>query len=391
MKFEKNLNLIGKVDLELEFCKIFSKNNLFLITNVISEESYFEMTGESMYYALKEYEKEYGKSQYNRKKQIVNAIISRKKFCGGVLYHNSFKGGKDTQLRSTSAAIRTLLTAEKDGFYFEKDLNEIIEHHFSYYFVWDEGVWFCHDTSEKEGDTPKSHLKTSTWGKEKRNTVTLNTHLDSLTSLLLVLQEKPNYKEKYIDIARKGIISITKVLTTKNKKNAFNSVLQKIDNYIFKRYLKKLDNENVFWKVYQKIVHPLFFKVLSPTLFFKNGYIGRDLSIANIHVDYLLVNITDFLRLLVVYERLSLELKKKLAVKLNKKDLLKILEKAMVLVHENNNLKKYIETNNLQKAWYAESLYLYSHFSPKYNKELKVIVDSGLFNLETTAFAELLK
>lgn len=390
-KSKKILNIIGEIDLEEEYTNIFSKNHFFLITNVISETSFFEMTGESMYYALNGYEKEFGVNQKHKKQQIVDAIIARKGFCGGVFYHNSFKGGKDTQLRSTSAVIRTLLAAENDGFYFEKDLNEVIEHHYSYYFNWGEGIWFCHDTSEKDGKTPISHLKTKVWGKEKRNTVTLNTHLDSLTTLLLLLKEKPSYQEGYISIARKGLVSVNNVLKSRNNKGAFNSLLQKIDNYLFMKYLKNLDYETLFWRLYQKMAHPVLFKLLSPTLFFKNGYIGRDLSVANIHVDYLLVNITDFLRLLVVYESLSLELKQKMTVKINKKDLLEIVEKAMKFIHTNNDFKSYLEKNDLQKAWYAEALYLFSFFSLEYKKELKNVSDSNVFNLETTVFAELLK
>ncbi|MCG7502562.1 hypothetical protein MHM83_11835 [Tenacibaculum sp. Mcav3-52] len=390
MKFNKVLNIIGEIDVCCEFENIFSKNEGFLVTNVISEEYFFEMTGESMYYALKEYEVDSGINQKEKKRKIVKAIIKRKEYCGGILYHNSFKGGKDTQLRSTSAAIRTLLAGQKDGICFKKDLEEVVNHHFSYFFKWGNGIWFCHDTSEKEGKTPISHIKTKYWRKEKRNTLTLNTHIDSLTTLLLLLRDDSTYIDnvQYINKAKKAIISINKIFETINRKSKVNLFLQNVDNYLFEHYLRKVENKNIFYLMYQKIIHPLFFKVVSPTLFFKNGYIGRDLAIPDIHIDYLLVNIADFLRLLVVYDSLSEKKKEKINVDLNKEKLLKVVNKAIDLIHKSTNFQNYINKHDVQKAWYAEVLYLSSFYNNKYLEQLKAIKESSLYNLETTVFAE---
>lgn len=385
MEKEKLLNQIGKINININFNKIFDKNFRFLISNLFSDSHYFEMTGESMYYALLEQEEKFSVNNNEKKKKIAKAIIERKKYCGGILHHESFNGEKDTQLRSTSAAIRTLLVAEKDGFIYEKELLEIVDHHFSYYFNWGEAVWFCHDTSEKEGVTPKSHLKTSYWKKEKRNTLTLNTHLDSLTTLLLFIEQYPNQKEKYKGLLSKSILAVNKIIKTKNKSNYFNSFLQKIDDRIFNVYLKKISNPRKSWILYQKIVHPLFFKVLSPTMFFKNGYIGRDMSVANIHVDYFLVNITDFLRLLSVYNSIESKLD---TAKLNTSSILEILEKSFSLLEINENIKAYAKSTDLGKAWYAEAHYLYSFYSKKHEMVVNEIKTSELYNLETTIFAK---
>lgn len=385
----KILNLIGKIDIESEFKKVFSKEG-FLVTPEISDSVPFEMTGESMYYALNELEHNKNSSEKQKKRKIVDAIIRRKEYCGGTISHKSLNGGNDTQLRATSAVLRTLLGAEKDEIYFKNDFNDIFEHHFSYYFNWNKGIWFCHDTSEKVGKTPISHIKTKAFGKEKRNTVTLNTHLDSLTTLLLVLREKESYNNKAnVDLAKKAIHSVNKLLKVNANQSLINFLLQKIDNFLFKYYLKRIDKENFFWKVYQKIIHPLCFKLISPTIFFKNGFIGRDLSVMNIHVDYLLVNVTDFLRLLVIYESTPLSLKKKLDIELNKKDLLKHLKNAIKLVHNNDDIKLYINNNNLQKAWYAECIYLFSFFDNEFEGSKMEIMNSRLYNLETTIFAHL--
>jgi hypothetical protein len=386
--FKKKLNIIGEIDIDKEFDIIFSKDHKFLITNVIGDRHYFEMTGEIMYYALKEYEQNNGISQIEKKRKIVDALLNRKYFCGGAFYHKSFNGEKDTQLRATSAVIRTLLASEKDGFKIDKVFKEVCEHHFSFYFRWKDGIWFCHDSSELDGKTPTSHLKTKAWGKESRNTVTLNTHLDSLTSLLMAINAKDiGFYKKYKDIANKGVVAINTVLETTNKKTIVNTFLQNIDAYLFNKYLKKITSKNKFNVLYQKIVHPFLFKILSPTLFFSNGFIGRDLSVANIHVDYLVVNVTDFLRLLVTYDSLDKKTKENLG-ELNRVGILAIVTKAINLIETNRFLKRYIYSQEIQLTWYAEIHYLFSFYSSKYKVIVKELTESNLYNLETTSFVE---
>ena len=343
-----------------------------------------------MYYALNDLEKVSGVSQIVKKKKIIDALIRRKTACGGAFYHKSFKSGTDTQLRATSSVIRTMLMAEKDGIYFKEELNEIVKHHFSYFFEWGSGIWFCHDSSEKEGETPLSHLKTTQWGKGKRNTVTLNTHLDSLSTLLILVYEKPDFLGVYQNSLNRAIVSLNFVLATRNNNTKFGSFSEKIDNYLFKKYVKKIIKPNLIDAFYQKIMHPFFFKLVKPTLFFENGFIGRDISVCNIHVDYLLVNIVDFLRLIVCFDMIKSDDKIKI-ITLDRTAILEVVEKAVELIETNNVLKENILISDIQKAWYAELHYLRTQYTDKSNAIVEELHASNKYNMHNTYFTALMK
>jgi hypothetical protein len=383
----KKLNNIGRLNIENEFERIFCNKKGFLMRNNLIDGHYFEMTGEFMYYALKELEEVTGISQLDRKEKIVRALQNRKREGNGVFFHKSFVGENDTQLRSTSAVIRTFLEARKDGFIVDQDILEVVNHHYSYYFEWNTGIWFCHDTSELKGKTPLFHLKTKVYNKSNKNTVTLNTHLDSLTTLLMVINSGVNCKVDLLTLASKAINSLNNLFEFDKNKKYVNMVLQKVDNMLFNKYLISLPKkqENLFSKFYQKIIHPLFFKIISPTIFFNNGFIGRDLAVCNIHVDYLTVNITDFLRLLVVYDKVAQKEQSEL-MKLDRESVLDKISKAIDLIETNKNLKTYIMGNDLQSAWFAEMHYLFSFYSSKYKVIVNELLESNLYNLETTSF-----
>ncbi len=181
------LVLIGDIILPDNIYDTFSSNG-YLITKSGGDDCYFEMSGESLYYALLDIERKSNQNMSYYKNLVVNAITMRIEACGGLLLHNSLAqdGECDTQLRASNSAIRTLLMAKRDGYPIENIIKSLIEYHFKYYFKWREGYWFCHDVSEKNGIKPKTHLMSKVLGKERRNTLTLNTHLDSLSTLLLI-------------------------------------------------------------------------------------------------------------------------------------------------------------------------------------------------------------
>jgi predicted membrane protein len=149
------------------------------------------------------------------------------------------------------------------------------------------------------------------------------------------------------------------------------------------------NKENLLSKFYQKIIHPTFFKIISPTVFFKNGFIARDLAVLNIHVDYLTVNITDFLRLLIVYDKVTQKSLNRLR-KLDRESILDKVSSAIDLIETNKNLKSYILASDLQSSWYAELHYLYSFYDSKYKNIVKEIEQSNLYNLRTTSFADMI-
>lgn len=369
------LNIIGRIDIDTEFDRIFDINKKFLITPSLGSNHYFEMSGESMYNCLLNEEIINNKDYGHLKKEIINALLNRRNACNGFYLHKSLKGNDtDTQLRSTSSIIRTLLLGYRDNLIDRSIIEDVIYKHFQYYLDWGEGVWFCHDTSEYNNSGPKTHIKVDYLSKDSRNTVTLNTHFDSMTTLGIVLNENIiEDNEDLINLYNRGLKSINKVLEKEKQTDKIDSLFQKID----KIYVNKLFNSNRTYidKLYSRILHPIMFKILKPTLFFKNGFIGRDLAVMNIHVDYLLVNIVDILRFLKSYNHIG-----KKTSNILKQDLINIVHNAVDLVHNAKGILNYIQSDDLQKAWYVEMLYLYQDYSDKYIDAFLIYKKENLYN-----------
>ena len=208
---------------------------------------------------------------------------------------------------------------------------------------------FCHDSSEYGGKTPFSHIRSKVAGKRWRNTLTLNTHIDSLNTLLLLkFYRKEHLLNFDLDYwINKGLISINQLLELTNKGKMMNK-LQAMDNYCLNLFLKEQHNSFLIDCVYEKIVHPIIFKLVFPTVFFNNGFISRDLSVLNRHIDYQLVK-----------------------------------ERAIDFVENNKSLLNYIQSSDLQRAWYAEMYYAMSNINSKYIKMAQNLYSDQLYCSES--------
>lgn len=354
----KCLNIIGKIDVDLEFNTIFSTKTGHLITPICGDDAFFEMSGESMYLYLQGLNDTISKE---RKEQVINALIDRINFCGGKLEHKSSKGGFDLQLRASSAAIRTLLYAYKDGFDTLGFLRKLVNEHYVYKFkVFDDAYWFCHDSSEYNNDLPKTYIKRSKCGTVPNNAFIINTHLDSLNTLLLLkIHNISNFSFDLDDYILKGIRGLQYSFSYRNKFR----VVQKLDEQIMNFSLK---HECTYSILIDRILHSTLFKLLSPCLYFDNGFIGRDLSVVNRHLDYLVVNIVDFARYYLLIHRspffsfASVE------------EIKGIILKAVNLIQTNKLIREKIEANDIQRASLAEMYFLVSKIdksvAPLFNK-----------------------
>lgn len=353
------LVLIGDIILPQNIYDTFS-NNGFLISKYGGNDCYFEISGESLYYALCDIEMKTNESMLQYKKIVVNAIKNRIKECGGRLLHGSLtqSGEKDTQLRASNSVIRTLLKACEDGFDIYDILCDLINFHYRFFFNWKDGIWFCHDTSEINGKKPRTHLQTRTVGKERRNTLTLNTHLDSLSTLIILKKQYPDIKLSFSldDYINRGIQSINQLFGIRD--NALSLLFQKVDDFFIKRisFLKM----GALGKAWTRIFHPVLFKLITPTIFFRNGFIARDLAVMNIHMDYLVVNIVDFARFMCLYRENCP--KGTLTYNL----LLEKIRKAVDLIEDSSNIKDYIKSTELLDAWYAEMYFTLSNLDPRF-------------------------
>lgn len=383
----KILLLIGEIDLIKEFARLFSSDGKFLIAPTVKGNYYFEMAGEAAYYALQELEKNGNVSLKAEKDKIVQAVKLRLEYGNGRLLHQSLnKYGYDTQFRSTSAAIRLLIAAVHDGYTVNKEIKTIADYQFQHYFQWQNGIWFCHDSSELNGKMPWTHIKSKALGKHWRNTMTLNTHLDSLSTLMLLrlsdMQDLVDFNvDEYI---QQGLIAINQLTSIRPSK--LSVWLQNWDDYFFHKHIHctSLGKENV---IYERFIHPLCFKVFFPTIFFSDGYIGRDLAVFNRHLDYLVVNITDIARVISLYMRLQ---KRGIIDSdiLNCKLLHEKIIKAIQLIEKDKNLQDIIMQDELQSAWLAEMYYTIAYINPMYknkaltyNKQKKFCAVSPFFDV----------
>lgn len=379
--YKYRLVLIGDITLPDNIYDTFSSDG-YLITKTGGDDCYFEMSGESLYYALKDIERKYNENMGDYKSLVINAVKKRIEYCGGLLLHNSLAGNgeSDTQLRASNSAIRTLLMAKYDGYPVDDIIKVLLDYHFKYYFIWKKGYWFCHDVSEKSGIKPRTHLKTKVLGKERRNTLTLNTHLDSLSTLLLVKKFYPNIDlsfsiDEYIN---KGVESLNQLLGVKPSR--FNSFFQAVDNSVVKKInFNDLSRKDRFWT---RLIHPFLFKLCMPTIFFNNGFIARDLAVLNIHMDYHVVNVVDFARFINLYNETSFERRIDIA------DLLGKLDKAVSLIENSKNIKSYYESNEMADAWYAEMYFALANIDNKYLMKARELSAKNIYNTYSPFFKD---
>ena len=134
--------------------------------------------------------------------------------------------------------------------------------------------------------------------------------------------------------------------------------------------------------VYEKIIHPLVFKFIFPTVFFNDGFIARDLSVLNRHVDYQLVNIVDFARLLNLYKKIG-ETRVFTTTVLSLDAIVDKLDQAISFVENNKLLLEYVISNDLQKAWYAEMYYTMSNINLKYKEKAQSLYSDQLYCSES--------
>ena len=157
------------------------------------DNSPMEMDGYSLYLALKAYEIRYSSDLYDEKTEIVSALLERLHQCGGFWSHGKWTANKEEiHLRFTSAAIRLLVEAYIDGIIKDTFLiKRLLYNHLKYSEKLDMGEWFLHDSFESEIHNlhyPSHFSKNNQWGSSYRNLLVLNTHIDTLNTLLFTLE-----------------------------------------------------------------------------------------------------------------------------------------------------------------------------------------------------------
>ena len=170
-----------------------------------------EMDAYSLYLALKSLEQNYSIDYKPYRKKILDSILQRYHACGEFWNHSHWtSSSREVHLRFTSWAIRLLIEAFRDNLFNDPEiiisaLRKQISFHER---LQSNTLWFLHDSLETDtynGSYPQNLQSNEVFGSSINNTMTLNTHLDTLTTLLLALREikfvpKNNHDEFYNNV-----------------------------------------------------------------------------------------------------------------------------------------------------------------------------------------------
>ncbi|MFW9970746.1 MAG: hypothetical protein ACFFDF_11160 [Candidatus Odinarchaeota archaeon] len=282
----------------------------------------------SLYLGLKALECRENVKYTKLKKKIIEAILMRQESCGGFWYQNQWtNSGKEIHLRYSAAAIRLLTEAYNDKLIEKKEtvLNPLL-FHLSFYDKLNNGsLWFLHDSLEhpetKFNFYSKKNVEVNRlWGSSLTNQLVLNTHLDTLVTILYALfyihDLSDREKEILTNYTKLGLSGLKLVLTPRLK--IIRYLYQYIDKFARNKHFRKYDHTKYRFKflVTQKKTNKLFriiyrlrpldfyflfirtkLKSMSGLYIHKDGFIDRDLTIKGRPALYHLINIWDFAEL----------------------------------------------------------------------------------------------
>lgn len=211
-------------------------------------------------------------------------------------------GHDEVHLRFTSSALRLLLLIDNSQeLHHGLDKNELLLKHLEYSELLDEGRWFFHDSIEPScASYPQAHINNKCLGSSLGNMMILNTHLDTMTTLLMY---QYSCHDKAIDAYITDSIKALDFYIESASKLPL--AFEKIDGIIRNNYLKLFGNKKLVSKIirgglsvlYYRKIRLLFKKVYNVALF-SDGYIERDLCLGGPSFDYHVVNIWDLARVL---------------------------------------------------------------------------------------------
>lgn len=281
----------------------------------------------SLYLGLKALEINENLSYEHLRKKIVASIIRRKNDCGGFWKHNMWtNNGKEIHMRYTSAAIRLLIEAYNDALFKEKsDIISLLFKHLSFHERLVDGcIWFYHDSLESSlthSDFYKNKsVPNNLWGSSKENQFVLNTHVDTLVTILYVLKYLTDLtgeeKERLHSYLNAGLAALNLVLN--HRPGLLSTLYMTIDHFAREKHFANYDHSKFRFRdssqrkeipkikrIYQRLKpHNLYFdymrtylKSKSGTFIHRDGFSERELCIKGRPAYYHVSNLWDFARL----------------------------------------------------------------------------------------------
>jgi len=275
-----------------------------------------EMDAYSVYLALKGLEKTTCSQYLAERSQICDALLRRLSDCGGFWRHGAWtKSETEIHMRFTAAAIRLLVEAFEDGLIASPGIIvETLKRHLAYSEPLTRGTWFLHDSLEHASADlpyPQKRLSNTAFGSSHRNCLALNTHVDTISTILNVLQRIPlstAERNFFTRAAVSGLAALDLVLG--RSRSPFWRPFSAFDRLMRTMAFRSSGpgggpaGQRIKRKIYgfiRRTWFPLRQHIRSqlPAFAFPDGYIERDIALAGTSFEYHLVNVYDLARLLI--------------------------------------------------------------------------------------------
>lgn len=270
----------------------------------------FEHQIYGVYLALQALELRQDTDYSKLKTKIVNAVLARRKDCNGFWLHNQPPGPGVIHFRSTSSAIRLLVEAYVDGLIHDENLIGIsLRKHLSFSERLDNGgLWFYHDSLESflsNSPDPRRMFKNTAWGSSTQNALVLNTHIDTLVTILHVLKWvnlPDDDRQVFAEFLEAGLNTLQYILTPLS--GLMQASFQVFDSFARKQIFKCYKDCcflgyrawcKAFFLYYSRL-RP-YLKVKFPFFIYNDGFLERDLGRFGLSYIYHLVNTRDLAKL----------------------------------------------------------------------------------------------
>lgn len=238
-----------------------------------------------------------------KKRETIDLLINRiseNKSNESLFFEHNAWNRQEVHCRFISAMIRVFTYQEvKDRFSLEGiDIDVIIDSHLKYSDRLKNGTWYLHDSIEYNRELyPHKYILSDKLGSDKHNMLILNTHVDTLVTLLTINDKK--YKSQI----EEGLIALAYFFDCIDEPSKVFNFIDETFRNILLRCLSY--NSNFFLRYIGYSVKYFYYRNIrllikkKKNLFnFKSGYLERDLCLAGDGVIYHLVNTWDLCKLL---------------------------------------------------------------------------------------------
>jgi hypothetical protein len=271
-----------------------------------------EMDGYSAYLAFRAMEQRFRCDFSRERRRIVGALLRRQVECRGFWYHRHWTADpRETHLRFTSSAIRLLVEGWRDDLLDStQPLETALRIHLSFYEpLGGRAKWFLHDSFELGASAdayPLLLYRNELWGSSPANSLTLNTHVDTLLTLLILHTYDPELSKTLRQQIRNDIEAGLDTLGLVLAGQARSGLLERLDASLRKAMLRfntageGLDQRRrLSRRVVRRLGRLRTRAKLSrfPTFQRADGFLERDLGPASCPFYYHVCNIWDLCRL----------------------------------------------------------------------------------------------